>query len=251
MKIHFYLDHRQGKKESLAIFLQCWHRGELLRVFTGEHCDLENWDKQKERIRPKHDGAEEINEVLESMKQEVLKVVRKAKMIGEGLTVLDIKNKLSFIKDKEKDFFSVWDEFIDSESRVRGWSRGTISRFDVVRNHLLFLNGKRMVKLEALNKDFYKKFIDYQVQNDFRNSYIKRNLDILKWFLNWAAKKGFSVNNEFKNVKMPGFHRDEFRKSTLYLDAGELLQLFDLDVRDQELATSRDIFCFACLTEDC
>ena len=107
MKIHFYLDRRKGREENLPVFLQYWHDGELLRVFTGEHCDLNNWDNKAERVKKNVAGSAEINELLTSMEKEVVGIVMEARVIRVPLSVKDIRQKLTFVSGSDKDFFKV------------------------------------------------------------------------------------------------------------------------------------------------
>ena len=100
MKIHFYLDRRKGKTDRLPVFLQFWHKGQLLRVFTGEHCNLNDWDSDNERVKPDIMGASEINKLFQSMESEVLALVRQIKIVRKHVNMDYLKDNLTFMNEK-------------------------------------------------------------------------------------------------------------------------------------------------------
>ena len=245
MKIHFYLDRRKGREENLPVFLQYWHDGELLRVFTGEHCDLNNWDKKAERIKKKVAGSAEINELLTSMEKEVVGIVMEARVIRVPLSVKDIRQKLTFVSGSDKDFFKVWDEFVDSEAREKEWTDGTIKRLQVVKSHLLKMNRYYRINFQSINNLFYKNFLKYHTDLGYKTTYAKKNLDILKWFMNWAAEKGYRVNMAYRKIK-PAM--EKVSPDQVILDQEELRKIFNYRTDSEELILVRDVFLFGCMT---
>ncbi len=248
MKVHFYLDRRKGKKDRLPVFLHFWYKGKLLRIFTGEHCDLKNWDSEKERVKYKRKNAAGINQLLQSMEEELLSVVREARAVRRPVTVEYIRDNLSFLKDAEREFFSVWDEFIEKESESRKWGKGTINRFNTLKKHLYQLNASRRVYFKNIDNTFYKKFIEYHRQQGFKNSYAARNLELFRWFMNWASEQGYNLNMTYKTFKTPQGELQKFEDKALYLTPDELMRLYKMQIKNPVLVSVKDIFCFGCFT---
>ena len=245
MRVHFYLDRKKGRDKNLPVFLQYWHEGDLLRVFTGEHCDLDKWDKNAERVRKSVAGSGVINELLSSMEEEVVRIIREARIIRNPLTVNAIKKKLTFISGSEKDFFNAWDEFVVSESREKGWSEGTVKRMQVVKNHLIKINSFYRINFRTIYRPFYSVFMKYHTDNGYRKSYAKRNFDILRWFLNWGADKGYPVNMQYRRIKP---ERTAVQSGLMALNQEEVLRLLRYRSENRETMLVRDIFLLGCMT---
>ena len=248
MKVHFYLDRRKGKSENLPVFLHYWYKGRLLRVFTGEHCGLDGWSKETERVKEDREGATEINELLSSMENEVLSSVREARTAREPLNLEDIKEDLTFLTGKKRDFFDVWDEFIDTESLQKQWTEGTIRRFNTTKKHLMKLNTQYDISFKTINRTFYREFIDYHNNKGLNNNFAQKNIELLRWFLNWATRKGYNKNLGYKKHKPPAYKRDKTSLRTLYLTADEINRICRMETGNPELSVIRDIFCFGCFT---
>jgi len=245
MKIHFYLDRRKGRENSLPVFLQYWHEGELLRVFTGEHCDIDSWDKKAERISKNVPGADVTNELFASMEEEVVRIVREAKVIRETLSVKDIRQKLTFVSGAAKDFFKVWDEFVDFESTEKDWTAGTIKRIQVVKSHLIKMNRFYRINFQSINNNFYKNFLKYHADLGYKTTYARRNLDILKWFMNWAAEKGYRVNMEYRKIKPA---KERVIADQVILNQKELARLAKYQSESKKSMLVKDVFLFGCMT---
>lgn len=246
MKVHFYLDRRKGKAERLPIFMHFWYKGKLLRVFTGEHCDPEEWDRTAERIKPGKDGVAEINKLLQSMGEEVLMIVRNARTGRRSVDIDFIRANLTFIKGTGRDFFSVWDEFINKQSVAKEWSTGMVRRFDILRMHLKIMDKQRRISFYDIDDHFYDRFIEYHHQQGFRKSYAARNLELFRWFMNWVTFNGYNLNMAYKNFKPPKSEPESDEGK--YLTADELMKLVKLNTNNPVLETVKDIFCFGCLT---
>ncbi|KPK83946.1 MAG: hypothetical protein AMS27_11450 [Bacteroides sp. SM23_62_1] len=246
MKVHFYLDRRKGKAERLPIFMHFWYKGKLLRVFTGEHCDPDDWDQVKERILQSKSGATEINRLLQSMSDEVLIIVRRTRT-GRRLVDVDyIRAHLSFIKGAEKDFFSVYDEFLLHESAVKEWNIGLIRRLNILRMHLKLIDKQKKISFYEMDAHFYERFIEYHLGQGFQLGYAARNLELLRWFMNWATMNGYNLNLAYKNFRLPKVKPED--TDIKYLTADELIRLIKFQPDDLVMESVKDIFCFGCLT---
>jgi integrase len=247
MKIHFYLDRRKGKTEKLPVFLHFWHNGQLLRIFTGEHADQKDWDPDTERVRPDVRGAGEINRLLQSMESEILNLVRQYKTVRKQVNVKYLRENLTFLNEKEKDFFSIWDEFIRKGYEEKKWGQGMVRRLEILKMHLKNINVFYRVSFNRINDKFYRTFLEYHERHGFNSNYAARNLELFRWFMNWASEEGYTSNLAYRKFRSPvAEKRTNFENYSL--TESELIELFLLETNITVLETVKDMFCLACFT---
>ena len=248
MKVNFYLDRRKGKSERLPIFLHYWHEGSLLRAFTGEHCDSKNWNGKTQRVKKRTEEADEINMILDSMRHEMVQYVRLEKRFKRHFTIADLKENMSFLNGNGKDFFQVWDEFVYEHVQSGAWKESTAKRLWVVKNHLLSSDKPENISFESINSSFLKEFSDMQKRKGLSNSYINQNIELLKWFLNWAGNKGYMRNMDYKKFKADLPVDQGSKRPQIFLDEKELNRMYSLKPGEKSAELVKDSFCFACLT---
>lgn len=246
MKIHFYLDRRKGKTERLPVFLQFWIKGQLLRTFTGEHCNLDDWDTDNERIKPDVTGALEINRLFQSMQEEIKSLVWQAKTVRMPLTLHDLKDNLSFLNGKERNFFSLWEEFIKTGYADKKWGEGMVRRLQILKMHLLNINKNYRIEFNTINEKFYKAFLEYNNRQGFNMNYAIKNLELFRWFMNWASIEGFNHNMTFRKFKSPAVKKINYEE--LFLTEKEMMDLFRLETGSIGMEVIKDMFCFSCFT---
>lgn len=247
MKIHFYLDRRKGKTSKLPVFLHFWHNGQLLRIFTGEHADLEDWDPVSERIKPGISGANDINMLLQSMESEVLSLVRQYKTVRKKVNIKYLKGNLTFMNEKEKDFFSIWDEFIRTGADEKKWGQGMVRRLEILKMHLKNINVNYRIAFNRINEKFYRAFLEYHTNQGFNTNYAARNLELFRWFMNWASGKGYTNNLIYRKFRTPSTEKRTSYED-IFLTESELTGLYLVETDLSILQTVRDMFCFACFT---
>ncbi len=248
MKVHFYLDRRRDKQLDLPVFLHFWHGGELLRVFTGVHCDSNEWDKKNERANRKSKKAGKINTLLDSLEEEIVRYVYKAKMLRRKFTVKEMKQDLSFLPGQESKFFQVWDEFVYENIKEKSWKESTINRFWAVKSHLSSLNERDALTFSLIDKELLQNFVEHQLSRGLSPNYVRKNMDVLRWFLNWASIKGYLKNLDYKRYKSPGTDPAANIRPEISLSGAELNKLINLEPDNDISMLVRDAFCFSCFT---
>ena len=246
MKIHYYLDRRKGKTEQLPVFLQLWFKGQLLRTFTGEHCNLEDWDTKSERIKTDVPGASERNRLFQSMQNEVMSLVWKIKTAREPLNIDYLKENLSFLNGTERNFFSLWEEFVNAGYSDQKWGQGMVRRLEILKMHLKNINKKYRIEFNTINEKFNKAFLEYFNRQGFNLNYAIRNLELFRWFMNWASIEGYNHNMTYRKFKSPA--GEKIKYDELYLTERELMELFRIETNSIEMDTVKDMFCFSCFT---
>jgi site-specific recombinase XerD len=246
MKVHFYLDRRKEKVHRLPIFMHFWYKGKLLRIYTGEHCNQGDWDLERERIIPDSGEASEINRLLQSIEEEVLSIVRSARINRIPVDIGYIRDHLTFLTSHERGFFNVWEEFVIKESVEKEWGTGMVRRFDILKMHLKILDKQSRINFHTVNDKFYHRFIEYHLQQGFQKSYAARNLELFRWFMNWATLNGYNMKMTYKNFKQPEEKHIIYKER--FLTADELIKLYKLNTDHDLMESVKDVFCFGCLT---
>jgi integrase/recombinase XerD len=77
MKIMFRaLENKIDKSGLCPVFLDCSYSGKRLRYFTGEKCEVKDWDSKKMRFRRSFDGWLSANDLLDSLESRLLSSFR-------------------------------------------------------------------------------------------------------------------------------------------------------------------------------
>jgi len=75
-----------------------------------------------------------------------------------------------------------------------------------------------------------------------------RNLNVLKWFLNWSTQRGYNKNMYYRDFRFPWDHSFKADPADQYLEWDELMSLYRAEIGEQLLCEARDVFCFMCFT---
>jgi site-specific recombinase XerD len=73
------------------------------------------------------------------------------------------------------------------------WTDSTHEKFAALRRHLHEYDPN--ISFPALTERKLQVYVDSLLRKDLRNTTISKNLSFLRWFLRWAAKKGYYPGN--------------------------------------------------------
>lgn len=254
---------KNGKNEperKYPIFLKySFGGGKRIRYFTGQRIEASKWNFERQRVDRNVTGGSEINDILNTLFEAATRGVREAKLLRKELTVVELKTILDTAKGKEQtqktSFFEVYDKFVNSESKLKSWTKGTLTKLATIREQLIQFEvdqakTKKSYKIDlaGINETFFQELITFwQERYDLRNSTIQKNIHILRWFFNWCNSKEL-LTDKYKKVKID-LKGAEHRK-IIYLDLAEIGKIYRLELPPQKkyLDRTRDIFVFACLT---
>ena len=197
----------------------------------------------------------EIGNVIKRYSTFFQEVVSRYKIIGEEVDIETIRGEFNakFKKSKAKTdgFFGVYDLFLDAKRKDKtsqANAESTISRYVYFRKLLqeyeTFTNTK--LHLNRVNKSFYNSFLEFCVEEKVHyNNTLRRNVGLLKTFLNWALENRYTYKSDFKNFKSPkGYVTDE-----IALTYNQVQKVYNFDFsNDIKLERVRDLFVFGCAT---
>ena len=173
----------------------------------------------------------------------------------EDLVVLPSENVLTH-----------FDQFTKEERIANQWTPGTMECWDAFRKHLE-AQGHNL-QFDHFNDDGINAFVRYlRVKVKMGENTVQKHYLNLRWFLNWAVRKGIARESEIGTVQ-PKFKI--IAKPVIFLTKDELLKVYNYtvpangtkvklhnyegeeyekEVHDQAaLEKTRDLFCFCAFT---
>lgn len=282
-----------GTKRTLyQIQLHTTYNG--LRLITSTGCQIEDkayWDESGQCVKANYKGKKgantvAINTTLRDCNEQMELAFRyfeandinptKAQLAAKyqgrlkGITPKRPKpeqKKERKPKQKEPDFFHVYDMFLNECGEKNAWTEATFEKMESMRVDLQTF--KKDIKFSDLTESTLTQFVaflrDSKVLNTprkkkgdreeydhddifgLKNSTIEKKLGYLRWFLNWATDRGYNTNLDYKN-----FHPTlkKTQRKVIYLTKDEMTRLRDLELIDglSYLDPVRDVFLFCCFS---
>ena len=162
--------------------------------------------------------------------------------------------------------FDRLEEFKREQSLANQWAYGTMQCWKTFGNHLQDFNKK--ISFEDFDEDGITKFILYlRGTLNMEEKTVQKQYSNLKWFLNWAIRKGYTSQDFINRYKVKF---KVLEKPVIFLTKEELLKLYNYEipangaivkltynngneyekqVHDASgLAKTRDLFCFCAFT---
>jgi len=253
----FYLDRKKDSTTG-AIFLKySFAPGQRISYFTGHRIELNKWSLEKQRVKRNVTGASDINEFLYKLQSAAKEAVSQSRLKNKPLTKEALKQKLDSIAGKtttDKQFFDIFNEFISSESLLKAWTTGTLTKLNTIRTQLeAFEEDKRKrnksyrLDFSGVNERLLEELIEFwQTEYDLRNSTIQVYVKLLRWFFKWSVNKGYST----EDLKAFKIKLKQASQKVIFLDMDEIGQIFKVEIESgkEYLERTRDIFIFQCLT---
>jgi len=231
---------------------------------VGFRVDLSKWITESQRCKSgtshgkKKISASEINaeiQRLETVANELFKtyeVEEHVPTINEFRGAFNStigKTKIKGIKSAEAEpaqdtFFIRLLEFT-REGKQSGWADGTCKKFKAVEKHLRGFD--KDLAFDELDESRLMEYVEYLREKGMRNTTIGKQLGILKWFLRWAFKKGYTTNSAFNQFRPK---LKSISKKVIFLTWEELTKLREYKIPEskQYLERVRDAFLFQCYT---
>ena len=282
-----------GTKRTLyQIQLHTTYNG--LRLITSTGCQIEDkayWDESGQCVKANYKGKKgantvAINTTLRDCNEQMELAFRyfeandinptKAQLAAKyqgrlkGITPKRPKpeqKKERKPKQKEPDFFHVYDMFLNECGEKNAWTEATFEKMESMRVDLQTF--KNDIKFSDLTESTLTQFVaflrDSKVLNTprkkkgdreeydhddifgLKNSTIEKKLGYLRWFLNWATDRGYNTNLDYKN-----FHPTlkKTQRKVIYLTKDEMTRIRDLELIDglSYLDPVRDVFLFCCFS---
>ena len=168
---------------------------------------------------------------------------------------------------KAQSFWEVFDAFVAECGEKNAWSDATYEKMSALKEDLSsfkkdlkfsdlnesgltgwvhYLRDEKKLKTPRKKKGNRKEY-DQEDVIGLKNSTIRKKLDYLAWFLNWATDHGYNTNMTYKTFK-PTLKATQ--KKVIYLSKAELQQLKQLEIPPgySHLEAVRDVLLFCCFS---
>tara|TARA_R110002051_G_scaffold64625_2_gene117756 strand:+ start:70 stop:1311 length:1242 start_codon:yes stop_codon:yes gene_type:complete len=209
----FYLKEPNSKNKTLIIVQYYVARDKAkFRISTNIKINPDNWDK-KNRIPIRKRGGLGIESQKISVKlNEINKKIEDLRYkFGKELTVGDLK--LAFNKSEEFVYaLDYFEAFLNERIKVSDVAYKTIQKYKVVLNKLVVfqIHKKRQYKLSDLKEQFFIDLIIYlRDKHDLYDNTLNRYISVIKTFLRWCIKKGYSPPMDFAEVRIKKHETDD------------------------------------------
>lgn len=283
MAVKFYLEKRLSKQGEAPIRCSIMIKGKRLLTTTGHSIRPEHWNAGRQEVSQTAGGKPVINS--KGVKSKVINSYLKRidsyfsnyenGLAANGESVGDLKavydEEFGRISEKRctehQGFFEYFDEFTAEMGAQNDWTAATFAKFKALKKHISDFS--QDIEFTDLNEKGLAKFVDYLRNTlDMRNSTIGKQLGFLKWFLRWAANKGYCQELAFKTYspklkatekKVVFLEWDELMKvyGFEFPELGTKLKLTDINGKKYDKTTTigkktleqvRDVFCLCCFT---
>ncbi len=251
----FYLEKRKDENgrtrtKQVPILLYFSFDGKRLQINTGERIDFVDWDFRAQCVLTSTRGSKAMNRYLQSLADEVMEIYLEAKTIGLSPGIDYLRKQIKYNRRKHNiGFFDVFMLFID-ENHNR-WSIYTFRKIRTTYHHLRKFAETEQIEIEfsRIDNTFLEQYIRFfRIKFSHSNSTISKNLDVLKWFLNWATRRGYNKSLLYREFQLEWISKPRISQSDLVLDWEELMRIFQFEPLLSELIEVRDIFCFMCFS---
>lgn len=252
--IRFFLEKRKDKEGTLItknvpLLMEVTFRGLRFRKNVGVRLNVEQWLEESQTMKRNNftaqgESSTEVNAKINDFKSRVGRIMARCEVDGILPTVSFLTSELGR-EAKVRLVADVMDEFMEVERINKGWSTNTYRNFVWLMRQLREFNPK--LEFADLSEDTLTRFVMFLLnEKQFRNCSIVKSVRLLKWFLNYATRKGYNKVLDYRefNVTLKGANE----KTVLFLRWDELMHLYHLEIGNRRLEQIRDVFCFCCFT---
>lgn len=230
------------------------YMGKRLFCNVGCNVDADKWNKDTQRCRRNTTHgkdfvpAAKINAIIQRYEDTAVRVLD-----TQPATFDDFKQQMLQAigrnqndgNEQNKDFFSLYEQYLSTESARCGWSKGTMQKTQRLIKE--WQNFRPDMTLDAINENTLEQFRQYQTSLNHQNETVAKKISMSKWFFRWLVSKGLLTNLSFSAYRP---HLKRSSRCVVFLTWPELMTVYkhQFTPEEQHLARVRDVFCFCCFT---
>ena len=271
--INFWLDSRKKDgvpvTENLVIRMRLSYGGKAFDYSTGYRIDASKWDAKKQRVKngctnKRKETSIQINTELNRLENLLQDIFREFEYAEQKPTMDNIKtvfkqqisdvastasNEPSQETIPEKTFWDIYDEFVKECGRKNDWTHSTFEKFAAFKNHLLaFKKFAKNPSFDFFTEKGLNDLVDFFRKDcDMLNSTIGKQMGYLKWFLKWAAAKGYHMVMDYNTFK-PKLKNTQAKVIFLTDEEVKKIMNFEIPETKKYLERVRDVLIFCCYT---
>ncbi|MCH5236843.1 MAG: tyrosine-type recombinase/integrase [Muribaculaceae bacterium] len=268
--ITFQLERRKKNgiliDENVPIRMRVVFDGKRIEFTTGYRIDRNKWDEENGRVKKGcsnklKQSFSEINADLNRYEAIIHDIFKEYELQSVMPTVDDVKTIFNsriaikkteiteteeIKKEPQKSFWEIYDEFTKECGRQNDWTAATKQKFKALKNHLLRF--KKLQSFEYLNEKGLNDIVEFfRNKYNMLNSTIGKQLGYLKWFLKWAANKGYHNNMAYASFS-PKLKNTQAKVIFLTDEELEQIKTYQIPEPKKYLERVRDVLIFCCYT---
>lgn len=224
--------------------------GKRVLISTGKFVDLNWWDQTKQQVNEAAPDARLINTWLDTLAYTAGIVWRSLASLSEKPGAEDFRKEFERLKPRfSEGFFEVMYLFM-REGRER-WNSSSYRKVRTFYHQLQEFSAATgyPMRFDQVNDAFLASFKTFQSEKGLADVTVRKMINTLAWFLNWATREGYNVYHDYRRFyrQLGNLSRPVSRRP-LYLMWNELMMLcnYRTDVPRKERIC--DLFCLMCLT---
>lgn len=230
---------------------------------VGYTIDPLKWDSDKQLVKSntthKIGGkiiyAREINNAIRSFLVCIEEVFAKYDLHSKIPTTTDLKELVNeklgrtrqetVDEDKVKTLKDIFSEFLLLRPQEGNWGNKIHEKYDQMWSQLSSCDPN--ITLETLDRSKVQELVGWYIKNDYCNRTIQKQIRILKSFLRWVSRHGYTINSGVLEFKL---RLKVIPRTVTFLKYKELMHFFHFEFPKEKeyLSKARDMFCFMAFT---
>ena len=211
---------------------------------------MDDWIRERQRIKPQAQGAMEVNMVLNQIEAKFQELNHRVRYTGEQLNIQLVEDEILHAfknggirsKQKQKKPLEFFNDYIES-CRHR-LSASSIKAYQSAIKHLLGYSEvhRAPITWDLFDRDFGEAFIQYLTSRNISNNTVGKYVMSLKILLKQAMLKRLLHTEFFRDYRV-----DKAPVEFVYLTSEELDAIMDLELSHvPNLERARDVLVFQC-----
>ena len=249
----------KNKDGATLIYLKAYFKkeGKKFVYSTGEKIHPNEWDfknRQPNNLKgrtSKADSHRTIKRQLDRYSNLFILITELYKNTDREITVEDARREFDKefkrVSNGKNKFYDAFDEFMTFKQKNKEWSSATIKRYKNIKTHLEEFEKSRKYKLtfDTITQKFYTEFTDYcMTEKGHINNTFSRNVGLIKTFLFWALKNGYTYKADFISFKK----KPKVITNQIALKKEDIETILAKEFESKKLERIRDVFVFSCVT---
>ena len=240
-----------NKDNETIIYIRYYVKKEnnYFKISSGLSIHPKDWSKENRLPKLKRGGDSyknrRITDELIKLNEKLNKAIDS---YGSDLTIGHLKQHFNPNKETENKYVYIEDyftAFIDEKIKVQQVGKPAIQKYKVVLSKILsfqeFTNKK--YTLTDFNDTFFQDFIAFlRTEHDLYDNTLHRYINFFKTCLIWCTRKGYKINNDYKNISIKRHETND-----VHLTEEELKLLEEVELTGSK-EKARDLFLIGAYT---
>ena len=240
-----------NKDNETIIYIRYYVKKEnnYFKISSGLSIHPKDWSKENRLPKLKRGGDSyknrRITDELIKLNEKLNKAIDSH---GSDLTIGHLKQHFNPNKETENKYVYIEDyftAFIDEKIKVQQVGKPAIQKYKVVLSKILsfqkFTNKK--YTLTDFDDTFFQDFIAFlRTEHDLYDNTLHRYINFFKTCLIWCTRKGYKINNDYKNISIKRHETND-----VHLTEEELKLLEEVELTGSK-ERARDLFLIGAYT---